>query len=721
MTQGETGKPVRSAVSRDKAGAAPATVDESRSRIAMPLCFDTGRRGFGNRQVPLVSPETGLSQSMASRRALPGVRARLQPARAPPFVLRLPVQPSGRAGGAAEKPTLMTSSRSGPAACTLLGLAFFHPAHAAASFTLEDEVVTASRIAQTTRHSLAAVTLIEREEIERSQASSLPDLLRRVPGVSIASNGGAGKSSSLFLRGTESDHVLVLIDGVRVGSVTTGSAAWQDLPVELIERIEVVRGPRSSLYGSEAIGGVIQIFTRKGREQGAKPFFSVGYGSHRSYNGSAGVSGGNGRGWYSLAASGLDTDGINATTVGTYGYEKDADGYRNLSGSLRAGYRFANGLELDGSVLRAWTHNAYDQVNSSRTAGFSAHAHGEQNVYGARARFSPFEPWQVTLQLGRSEDNADAYQDGAFYSRFNSRRDYASWQNDLHLAVGHTLTLGGDYQHDHVDSSAQYARDSRHNYGAFVQYLGEMGRHDWQLALRHDDNQQFGGHDTGNAAYGFALNDALRVTLGYGRAFKAPTFNELYYPYYGNPDLKAETSRSLEIGLAGTHDWGRWSVNAYRTLIDKLIAYDSSLWAPSNIDKARIRGVELVLASRLFGWDWNANYSWLDPENRSQGANRGNQLPRRARQLFNLDLDRSLGAFAVGATLHVEGKRYDDQANSNRLAGFATLDLRGEYRITPTWRLQTRLANLFDADYQTALGYNQQGRAFYLTLRYQAL
>ncbi|MFC2974495.1 TonB-dependent vitamin B12 receptor [Azotobacter bryophylli] len=613
--------------------------------------------------------------------------------------------------------------RSGPAACTLLGFAFLHhPAQAAVEpLTLEGELVTASRTAQTASQSLAAATLIERDEIARSQAQTLPDLLRRVPGVSIASNGGMGKPSSLFMRGTESDHVLVLVDGVRVGSVSSGGAAWQDLPVELIERIEVVRGPRSSLYGSEAIGGVIQIFTRKGRGQGAKPFLSAGYGSHDTYEGSAGVSGGNGRGWYSLAASGLGTDGINAERVGTWGYEKDADGYRNLSGSLRAGYRFANGLELDGSLLRAWTRNAYDQVNGERTAGFSAHARGEQNVYGGRARFSPFEPWLVTLQLGRSEDNSDTYQDGAFYTRFDSRRDYASWQNDLRLAAGHTLTLGADYQHDQVDGTTDYARDSRRNYGAFAQYLGELGRHDWQLSLRHDDNQQFGGRDTGNAAYGFALSDELRATVSYGRAFKAPTFNELYYPYYGNPNLAAETSRSLEAGLSGQHGWGHWSVNAYRTLVDNLIAYDSALQAAGNVDKARIRGVELVLGSRLFGWDWNANYSWLDPENRGAGANRGNRLPRRARQLFNLDLDRTLGAFGVGATLHAEGKRYDDLANRNKLSGFATLDLRGEYRINPAWRLQTRLANLLDADYQTVRGYNQQGRALYLTLRYQAL
>ncbi|MFG3692864.1 TonB-dependent vitamin B12 receptor [Stutzerimonas stutzeri] len=609
-----------------------------------------------------------------------------------------------------------------PATCVLLGsFPLFGGPLAAAPLALQQQIVTATRTAQTVEQSLAAVTVLDRERIERSQAASLPELLKQVPSVSLTNSGGPGKNTSLFMRGSESDHVLVIVDGVKIGSVTGGGAALQDLPLELIERIEVVRGPRSSLYGSEAIGGVIQIFTRKGQGEGAKPFFSAGYGTHDSYSGSIGVSGGDGRGWYSLGASGSDTDGINAKSVQTSGYESDADGYRNLSATLSAGYRFDNGLELDANVLRAKSHNDYDSVNSKRTAGFGANADGESRVFGTRARFSPLERWSVTLQAGRSEDDSDAYQDGRFYSRFDSRRDSLSWQNDIELAVGHTLTLGVDHQHDEVDSTATYAEDSRDNDGYFAQYLGQAGRHDWQVSLRHDDNEQFGQHDTGNVGYGYGFTDWLRGSISYGSAFKAPTFNELYYPDYGNPNLEAETSRSLEIGLAGQHGWGHWAVNAYRTVIDDLIAYDASIFGPANVQEARIRGVELVVGSQLMGWDWSANYSLLEPENRSAGANRGNELTRRAKQLFNFDVDRRLGAFSVGASLHAEGQRYDDLANQNELAGYATLDLRGEYRMSPEWRLQARVANLLDVDYETARGYNQPGQAAYLTVRYQAL
>ncbi|AGI25471.1 TonB-dependent receptor [Pseudomonas sp. ATCC 13867] len=607
-----------------------------------------------------------------------------------------------------------------PTALALGGFSCIGLAADEAPLVLDDQLVTATRTERRAEQTLASVSVLDRADIERSQAQSVPDLLRRLPGISLASNGGPGKATSLYLRGSESDHVLVLIDGIKAGSVSSGGASLQDLPVALIERIEVVRGPRSSLYGSEAIGGVIQIFTRQALEPGFKPWVYAGAGSQSTYEGSAGASAGNGRGWFALGVSSLDTAGIDAKANGASGHEPDRDGYRNLSGSLRAGYRFDNGLELDGSLLQTDSHNDFDTVNSRRTQGFDAYNDGVQRVIGGRARFAPLEPWRVSLSAGRSEDKSDAYQDGAFYSRFDSRRDTASWQNDLDLAPGHTLTLGYDWQQDELSSSTDYALTSRDNRGTFAQYLGSAGRHDWQLSLRHDDNQQFGSRNTGNLAWGYALTDAVRAFASYGTAFKAPTFNELYYPGYGNPDLDAETSRSVELGVDGRHGWGHWAVNLYRTAIDDLIAYDSALRAPDNIDQARIRGVELQLGSQWRDWVWNANASLLDPESRASG-NRGNDLPRRARQLFNLDLDRRLDALSLGASLHAEGRRYDDLANRNRLGGFATLDLRGEYRLNPEWRLQARLSNLFDADYQTTLGYEQPGRAVLFGVRYQAL
>ncbi|MFC5697603.1 TonB-dependent vitamin B12 receptor [Pseudomonas sp. GCM10022186] len=614
-----------------------------------------------------------------------------------------------------------------PAAFALLGGTSISPFLAAAPLTLDEQVVTATRSERPVRASLAATTVIDREEIERSQAQSVPDLLRKVPGVTLSNNGGPGKNTTVFMRGSESDHVLVLIDGIKVGSVSNGLTAFQDLPVELIERIEVVRGPRSSLYGSEAIGGVIQIFTRKGGEGRAKPWFSAGYGTHDRYEGSAGVSGGDGKGWYNLGVSSQDTDGIDALDARSSYHEPDADGYRNLSGSLGGGYRFDNGLELDGTLLRVRGHNDYDLVSSFNPGGgLNANADNEQRLIGGRARFSPLEPWDVTLQAGRSEDLSREETGGLFSSRFDSQRNSASWLNDLTLAEGHVLTLGYDWQQDEVSGSTAFDKDSRLNRGWFAQYLGEHGRQDWQLSLRRDDNEQFGTHDTGSAAWGYALTDAVRFSLSYGTAFKAPTFNELYFPDYGNPNLDAETSETLEVGLAGEHAWGRWSANAFRTRVDDLIVHDANsglgpFGSPNNIGEARMDGVELVLGSQWLGWNWQANATLLDAENRADDANKGNDLPRRARQVFNLDLDRRIGRFGMGATLHAEGRRYDDVENDQRLAGYATVDLRGEYWLTEEWRLQAKVTNLLDADYETALDFNQPGQAVFFTVRYQAL
>ncbi len=596
---------------------------------------------------------------------------------------------------------------------------------AADAAILDEIVVTATRTAQTADETLASVTVITRKDIERSQAQSVQDLLRGLPGVSVANSGGLGKATSVFLRGTESDHVLVLIDGVKVGSATSGQAAFQDLPVEQIERIEVVRGPRSSLYGSEAIGGVIQIFTRKGGGA-TKPHFSLGGGSYKTWQGSAGLTGGGEQGWFSLGVSGIDTAGFNACKgspswkISCGVIEPDRDGYRNVSGSLRAGYRFDNGAEADFHWLRARADNEYDGsfVNASESV---------QQVLGGRLGISPAEAWRATLLLARSRDDSDNFKDGVFKSRFNTRRDTASLQNDFTVAAGQFVTVGLDVQRDSVESGdleswtpgfQTYARTSRDNNGLFVQYRAGFGAQDVQLSLRRDDNEQFGGHTTGSAAWGYALSQTLRLIASYGTAFKAPTFNELYFPDYGNPNLGPEESQSLELGLSGRSVLGQWSLNAFQTRVDNLIAYDSATRATANVDEARILGLEAVVATQILGWDAKAGMTLLDPEQEG-GKYDGKTLPRRAKQALRLDADRAIGAYSLGATVRAEGRRYDDLANATRLGGYAVVDLRAEHALARDWRLQGRIENLFDKDYETAHLYNQPGRSLFVTLRYQ--
>lgn len=602
---------------------------------------------------------------------------------------------------------------------------------------IDPVIITATRTARTADETLSSVTVIDRKEIERRQAHSVQDLLRGIPGVDIADSGGRGKATSVFLRGTESDHVLVLIDGVKVGSATLGTTAFQDIPVEQIERLEIVRGPRSSLYGSEAVGGVIQIFTRKGG--GAlKSFFSIGGGRYQTYSASAGVSGGGERGRLSASASGIDTQGFNACDgkpspggAGCFTTEPDKDGYRNVSGSLRAGYRFDNGLEMDAHAFHAAGTNEFD-------GSFVNESDSVQQIVGGAARFSPVDMWHISLTAGRSRDESDNFKDGASQSRFDTQRDTLSFQNDLSLALDHLLTVGADYQDDRVDGTTAYAVTSRDNTGLFTQYQGALGAHDVQLSLRRDDNEQFGGHNTGGAAWGYALSEGLRLTASYGTAFKAPTFNELYWPYSafasnsttyisrGNPALAPEKSKTTELGLRYQLATASLSLSAYETRMRDLINWATTATSPSefttapaNIDRVRIRGIEAVFATRLAGWDVHTGLTLLDPKNRSSG-NKGNVLPRRTQQSLRFDADRRFGQYHFGATLLAAGKRYDDLANTRSLSGYATLDMRAEYSLAKDWRLQARIENLFDKDYETAAFYNQPGRGLYLTLRYQA-
>lgn len=613
------------------------------------------------------------------------------------------------------------------AASVLLSLSPF--AVQANSLNLDQQVVTATRTT-TPLVAIASTSVITREDIERSQAQSLPDMLRGLAGVQIVSNGGRGKSTSLYLRGSTEKQVLVLIDGIKVGSATSGTAALQDIPLALVERIEVVRGPRSSLYGSEALGGVIQVFTRRAAGQGFKPYLALGAGSRSSYNGSAGLAGAGDNGWFNLGVSSEDTDGINARAYrpsAPKAYEADADGYRNLSGSLRGGYRFANGLELDGSWLQSSIHSDQDLRTSSGKTGHYGYADGEQQVLGGRARFAPLEPWAVTLQAGHSEERSDNFRDDDFYSRFDTERDTLGWQNDLRLSEEQLLTLGYDYQQDRIDTSDDYAEDSRDNHGYYAQYQLRAGRHGLSAGLRRDDNQQFGEHDTGNLGWSYDLSDSLTLSAAYGTAFRAPTFNDLYYPASastaGNPDLKPEKSENYELGLRGVAGWGEWSLSAFENQIDDLIVWAGrSPMRPENVESARIRGLESMARTQLADWDLAATLTLLDPQDRS-AENHGHQLARRAKRTFNLDADRRFGDFGVGATLFAASQRFDDASNDedSRLPGYALIDLRGEYHIDAEWTVQTKVSNLFDRDYETAQTYEQPGRAFYLTLRYQAL
>lgn len=580
-------------------------------------------------------------------------------------------------------------------------------------------VVTATRTAEPESQSLASTSVIDRTEIERRQVRSLPDLLRGLAGVTVSGSGGPGQPSSVFVRGTDADQVLVLIDGVKVGSATLGSVQWENLPVAQIERVELVRGPRSSLYGSEAIGGVIQIFTRKGGGD-LTPRASVGAGSYGSASGSLGVSGGGEKGWFSLEGSLEGTHGFNACNgrpdpfAGCGVYEPDPDGYQNRSVSARGGLELHQRAQLDLHWLRSDNEVDFDGGSYSGNSARSA-----QQVLGASARLNPLDPWTLTLAGGRYWDQYRAYFQGVFLDRFDTERDTLSLQSDLALSAGHLLTLGVDYQEDRVYGTPDYAQDSRDDTGFFGQYQGRWGGLEAKFSLRQDDNQQFGTQGTGNGAIGYRFANGIGVTASYGTAFKAPTFNDLYYPVFGNPNLDPEQARSTELEVSGPLPTGAWTLNLYQTEIDDLIAFDPFTFQVANINQAEIRGLEAAAHLDLGDWTLRGNLGLLDPQNQSEGPNDGKLLPRRPEQTLNLDLDRRLGRWLLGGRIDWVGRRFDDLANQVRLAPYTLVSLRAEYALSDSMRIQGRVENLLDEDYETAAFYNQPGLGFYLTVRYE--
>ncbi|MEE4283720.1 MAG: TonB-dependent vitamin B12 receptor [Pseudomonadales bacterium] len=593
--------------------------------------------------------------------------------------------------------------------------------------SLETIVVTATRTDQNLTSVLASTTVITRQDILTQQAKSVQDILRGVAGIDITNNGGAGKASSMFIRGTESDHVIFLINGIKVGSATLGTESFQMIPIEEIERIEIVRGPMSSLYGSEAIGGVVNIFTREAIEP-LTPSLSAGMGSNNTKKINAGLSGRSTDSWYSVGVSHEQTDGFDACSAeaatgffGCFTDEPDDDGFRNESLLARAGHRFGDTLDIEINALRT-------QGNVHFDGGFSPsffvpnETDFMQQALGAKINFAPNKTWRSNFSIGESRDKTDNRQsvDGST-SYFDTTRKTASWQNDVFFDDKQTLTLGLDYQDEMIDSDTNYAETSRDNKAVFAQYQVMLDKQDIQLAVRSDDNEQFGNRRTANVAWAYESSKQLRLSTSYGTAFKAPTFNELYFPNFGNTDISPETAKTLELGLRQSASRGSWSVALYHTNIDDLIGYDPSigqLGLANNISKTRIIGVETSAQTQLYDWVINGNVTLQNPENRDNSANDGNLLPRRSEQSFRLDADRKTGQLNYGFTFRAVGERFDDPDNTRKLAGYGTFDLRMNYRLQGNLLLEGSITNVLNKAYEDASGYNTGGDMYFVGIRY---
>jgi len=569
---------------------------------------------------------------------------------------------------------------------------------------LEPIVVTATLGPRTAGESLSSVTVIDEESIREQSPSEFSQLLRGQPGINVTGNGSFGKTTSVYTRGTANDSTLLLVDGVRLRSATSGGPSWQYFPVELIERVEIVRGARSSLYGADAVGGVVQAFTLDPEETPAG-WVEAGAGDFNTQKGSAGVAARAGNTRFSLSGLHKETDG---TAVITNGEDR---GFRNTAGIGRVVHELESGGKASLVVVQSEGSTEYEGGDIDfmiRTIGF-----------GLETSVSDY--WRQSLQFSESRDETDNVTP-TFSSTFNTRSRAARWDNTFTWNV-HELVVGAELMTDEVSGTTDYAESSRTNSALYTQLRLNFGPTDLHMSLRGDDNEAYGKNETGSIALGHALDRSHRVRVSYGTAFRAPTFNDLYFPG-ANPDLEAEESGTVELGVSGHYQNWFWDTAVFQLDVDNLIAWsptESGLWTPMNVNEARIRGAEFSAGFERDGWRGDAALTLLDPEDRETG----NQLQRRSGKTLRLDLSKRVGTWDFGGTVVAEGYRYDDRANDDRLPGFATLDLRAGWRFAPDWSTRLTLANVLDKEYSTArfdrannLDYIAAGRTALLTVRY---
>ncbi|MCY1400432.1 Vitamin B12 transporter BtuB [compost metagenome] len=587
---------------------------------------------------------------------------------------------------------------------------------------MPDVVISADRQVQARNDSSAANTVFTREDIDRLQPSSVTDLLRRVPGVQVVQTGGRGSLPGINIRGTRSAQSLVLVDGQRIGTSTSGDSNLQHLNIEQIERVEVLRGSRSVLYGSDAIGGVIQIFTRRGTEPGLQPRLHLGFGSNQTWERSMNLSGGDEQTRFNLGASLDETAGINRTHE-SFPSDGDHDAYRNKALSLSLSHAFNDDLQAGLNVLdnrgKSEFDNPFGRFDPNTREVFEQQPYNDFTVSSVSsyvdARIN--ERWNSRVELGHSENretSLDKLSDE--HSVFNTYRDSASWQNDFSVDQRNSLLLGADWYEDRINSSTPFDEDSRWNRAAFIQHRFEGDGLSTELGLRRDQNQQFGGQNSWSGTFTLPLDNANDVLLTYSEGFRAPTFNDLYYPGFSNPNLKPETSKSYELQWRSQlTETSRLETSLYRTNLEDAIIFGSNS-RPENVASARIDGFEAALKQELFGWQSNLGVAIIDPRDRDSG----HTLARRARRTLSLDLDRQFDRLGLGASWQAVSSSYDDENNLQRLGGYALLGLRSSWLLNREIALEMKVDNLLDKSYSRALyshdgspyGYREEGRAW---------
>ena len=572
---------------------------------------------------------------------------------------------------------------------------------------LNEVVVTATRTEQLVSEVLTDVTVIDRQAIERSGAVGVADVLSSYPGVQFARNGGAGNTTSLFIRGANTNQTAVYVDGVRIESQSgSGGFTWQTLPLAQIDRIEILRGPAAAIYGSDAIGGVVQVFTRRG-EGAFQPYAGVGAGTYNTYQVNAGFTGAQAQWDYAVGATKEKSQGFNVKQ----GNNSDIDGYDSHSETARLGLQINKDHKLEATLLQSRMDAQYDSssveddhnVETIQTTGLNW-----------TAQWTP--GYQSKLLLTRSRYDYIT-QPGSKYATNTVLRNYV-FQNDYSMDI-HRFQANLERREDALDNTSTTPAGTERSQNALALGYGLMlEQHSLQLNARHDTDSDFGDKNTAQAAYAYELNDAWQLRASAGSAFRAPTLFQRFYKYGGNAGLEPESSDNIEAGLKYAYQNDSLSLVAYRNRISKLIDYfyaTGECNCYENIDHARLQGLTLSVATRYRDVNFSGSYDRLDAKN----TDTGKALARRADNSLKLAADTQWQAWQLGGEWQWVDKRFDDKANKTVMPSFQLFNLWGQRQIDKDVSLLLRLNNAFDQSYQLANDYYTAGRNVFVGVQWQ--
>ncbi|TPH15727.1 TonB-dependent receptor domain-containing protein [Litorilituus lipolyticus] len=575
---------------------------------------------------------------------------------------------------------------------------------------LEQIVVTANRSQQDQFLSLSATQVIGQAEIKAIQPQNIAELLSTVAGVTVASLGGAGQSSSIFMRGTNGNHTLVLVDGVRVGSATLGTTSFAAMSVALIDRIEIVKGPRGALWGSDAIGGVIQIFTKK--LQSGEGVISAGLGSHGFWKTEAAVGFGNEDHSLTLTGALEESDGFNATD---YPGQEDEDGYDRQSFSLNGLSKLTNEYAL--SLVSRYEQGGSQYDNKYGGADENEHENYSVKVGGVYESTHLF----IDTSLSTSQDQGGTFAGNIspkVVNEITTKRDQLALLAQYSFSEKTSVIAGFDWYKERVSNSgSEYVKDSRKTNALFVQARHQVESFLLEAAVRNDDIDGLDNEVTYNLSAGYQLNDDWLISLSQSTGFKAPTFNDLYWPGSGNPDLAPEEVESTELLIRNQFALGSVEVSIYDTAIKNLIAWapnDEGNWFPANVDSATAQGIDLTatLATGDFSHQLAAAYVETEDETTNK------QLLRRPKVSATYTLAYQLDALTANVILDYRGESEDNKYSTVTLSSVLLTDLSLSYDITNKLSVTGKINNLFDKDYTVAEHYLTDGVNYQLTATY---